>query len=289
VKEPPTFLLVQPVDRSSYLTRVGVFFLLLVASGCIKEIALDVPSDTGELIVEAYYFGDRDSALARISRSTGYFAPTLPPVVSNAVVILEEVETGNQDTLRWRDSLYMRVGGSVRPQPTHHYRLKVQVDDENLTSQAMPLLETVRILALIDTFLPARGPIPAGYRLIGISQDPPGENQGYRLRTWRNDTLLNRLTEWIYSDDRYIDGNFVVFELPFEVKPQDTFYVELWTLPRQVIRFYDQLVRNAFGGSGGFSPPPDNVTSNFSGGRRRVWGYFTTVAVDGKGLRVRPR
>jgi hypothetical protein len=255
----------------------------------LKEIELDVPSDTGELVVEAYYFGDRDSALARISRSTGYFEPTLPPVVSNAVVILEEVETGNQDTLRWRDSLYMRVGGSVRPQLTHHYRLKVQVDDENLTSQAMPLLETVRILALIDTFLPARGPVPAGYRLIGISQDPPGENQGYRLRTWRNDTLLNRLTEWIYSDDSYIDGNFVVFELPFEAKPQDTFYVELWTLPRQVTRFYDQLVRNAFGGSGGFSPPPDNATSNFSGGRRRVWGYFTTVAVDGRGLRVRPR
>ena len=178
MKEPPTFLLVWPVDRSNYLLKVGALFLLLVASGCLKEIELDVPSDTGELVVEAYYFGDRDSALARISRSTGYFAPTLPPVVSNAVVILEEVETGNQDTLRWRDSLYMRVGGSVRPQPTHHYRLKVQVDDENLTSQAMPLLETVRILALIDTFLPARGPIPAGYRLIGISQDPPRRKSG---------------------------------------------------------------------------------------------------------------
>ena len=289
MQEPPTFLLIWPVSRNSHLTKIGLLFLLLVASSCVKEIDLDVPSDTGELVVEAYYFSDRDSALARISRTTGYFTPALPSAISDALVILEEVETGNQDTLRWRDSVYLRVGGSISPEPNHHYRLKVQVGDESLTSQSMPLLETVRILALIDTFLPARGPFPAGYRLTGISEDPPGERQGYRLRTWRNDTLLNQLSEWIYSDDRYIDGNFVVFELPYEAKPQDTFYVELWTMPREVIRFYDQLVRNAFGGSGGFSPPPDNATSNFSGNRRRVWGYFTTVAVDGKGLRVRPR
>ncbi len=274
---------------STYLAKIGVLFVLLVVSGCVKEIDLDVPSDTGELVVEAYYFGEWDSAWARISRTAGYFTASLPPAVSNALVILEEVETGNQDTLRWRDSVYLRVGGSISPQPNHHYRLKVQVDNESLTSQSMPLLETVRILGLIDTFLPARGPFPAGYRLVGISQDPPGERQGYRLRTWRNDTLLNQLREWIYSDDRYIDGNYVYFELPYEANPQDTFYVELWTMPREVIRFYDQLVRNAFGGSGGFSPPPDNATSNFSGNRRRVWGYFTTVAVDGKGLRVRPR
>jgi len=277
------------VGRNSHLTKIGLLFLLLVASGCVKEIDLDVPSDTGELVVEAYYFGDRDSALARISRTTGYFTPALPPAVSNAVVILEEVETGMQDTLRWRDSVYLRVGGSVRPEPNHHYRLKVEVDNETLTSQPMPLLETVRILVLIDTFVPARGPIPAGYRIFVIAQDPPGEREGYRLRTWRNDTLLNQLRDWIYSDDRYIDGNTVITELPYEANPLDTFYVELWTMPREVIRFYDQLVRNAFGGSGGFSPPPDNATSNFSGNRRRVWGYFTTVAVNGKGLRVRPR
>lgn len=277
------------MSRRTYPARIGVLFVLLVTSGCVKEIALDVPSDTGELVVEAYYFGDRDSALARISRTTGYFTSAPPPAISDALVILEEVETGNQDTLRWRDSVYLRVGGSISPEPNYHYRLKIQVGDESLTSQSMPLLETVRILALIDTFLPARGPLPAGYRLVGISQDPAGERQGYRLRTWRNDTLLNQLTEWIYSDDRYIDGNYVLFELPYEANSQDTFYVELWTMPREVIRFYDQLVRNAFGGSGGFSPPPDNVTSNFSGSRRRVWGYFTTVAVDGKGLRVRSR
>lgn len=277
------------MSRRTYPARIGVLFVLLVTSGCVKEIALDVPSDTGELVVEAYYFGDRDSALARISRTTGYFTSAPPPAISDALVILEQVETGNQDTLRWRDSVYLRVGGSISPEPNYHYRLKIQVGDESLTSQSMPLLETVRILALTDTFLPARGPLPAGYRLVGISQDPAGERQGYRLRTWRNDTLLNQLTEWIYSDDRYIDGNYVLFELPYEANSQDTFYVELWTMPREVIRFYDQLVRNAFGGSGGFSPPPDNVTSNFSGSRRRVWGYFTTVAVDGKGLRVRSR
>ncbi len=269
------------------LAYLGLVFLLLNLS-CVKEIAIDVPSDTGELVVEAYYFGHKDSAVARISRTVGYFSSTLPANLPNALVILEEVETGAQDTLQWRDSLYLRIQGTVRPRSRHHYRLKVQLEGESITSESMPLLEKVPILALIDTFLPARGPLPEGYRIIGITRDPPGEEQGYRLRVWRNDTLQNRLQDWIYSDDRYIDGrDYAIFEFPFEANPNDSFYVELWTMPQRVIRFYDQLVRNAFGGSGGFSPPPDNATSNFSGSRRRVWGYFTTVAADGQGVRVR--
>ncbi len=263
--------------------------LLLINISCVKEIDIDVPSDTGELVIEAYYFGDKDSAVARISRTVGYFSGALPPSISNALVILEEIETGAQDTLRWQDSVYLRTQGTITPSPYRHYRLKVQIEGENIVSKEMPLLERVTIIGLIDTFLPARGPIPEGYRIIGAAQDPPGEREGYRLRVWRNDTLLNKLREWIYSNDQYVDGRLIIFELPFEASPNDSFYIELWTMPREVIRFYDQLVRNSFGGSGGFSPPPDNATSNFSGGRRRVWGYFTTIASDGRGVRVRPR
>ena len=276
------------MSRSPTSLYAGLL-LLLINISCVKEIDIDVPSDTGELVIEAYYFGDKDSAVARISRTVGYFSGALPPSISNALVILEEIETGAQDTLRWQDSVYLRTQGTITPSPYHHYRLKVQIEGENIVSKEMPLLERVTIIGLIDTFLPARGPIPEGYRIIGAAQDPPGEREGYRLRVWRNDTLLNKLREWIYSNDQYVDGRWIIFELPFEASPNDSFYVELWTMPREVIRFYDQLVRNAFGGSGGFSPPPDNATSNFSGSRRRVWGYFATIASDGRGLRVRPR
>ncbi len=289
-KKPKTLFLClsKAMARSTAIVSTILLTLLLPVS-CVKEIDIDAPSDTGELVIEAYYFGEKDSAVARISRTVGYFSSSLPPSVSNALVILEEVETGAKDTLRWRDSVYLRTQGTVTPTTNHHYRLKVQVENETILSGNMPLLQRVPIIALIDTFLPARGPIPEGYRIIGISQDPPGEAQGYRLRVWKNDTLLNKLREWIYSDDRYIDGRPVLFELPFEANPNDSFYVELWTMPRSVIRFYDQLVRNAFGGSGGFSPPPDNATSNFSGNKRRVWGYFTTIDSDGRGVRVRPQ
>jgi hypothetical protein len=120
-----------------------------------------------------------------------------------------------------------------------------------------------------------------------VARDPGGENNAYRARVWKNDTLLNDLRDWIYSDDRYIDGNFIVFEFPYTLQPGDTFSLEIMTIPTAVVRFYDQLLRNAFGGSGGFSPPPDNAYSNFTGGRRRVWGYFITYGSDRKGLRVR--
>jgi hypothetical protein len=273
--------------RSRWVGWTAAFSLLLLETACLKLIDVDVSSDTGEIVIEGYYT-DQDSAVVRISQTVGYFQDAAPPSVSAALVILEEIETGAKDTLRWQDSAYFRTRGQVQPVVGHHYRLQVQLNGETIISQSLPLMVRVGIDTLLYAFREAQGPLPAGYRLIGIVQEQPGEGQGYRLRVWRNDTLQNKLSEWIYSDDRYIDGRLAIFELPFEAKATDTFYVQLWTMPREVIRFYDQLVRNAFGGSGGFSPPPDNAYSNFTGSRRRVWGYFTTLAVDGRGIRIPP-
>lgn len=257
---------------------------LLWLGGCLKLIDVDVPSDVGELVVEGYYI-DTDSAVVRISRTVPYFTEAPSQGVSSALVVLEEVETGARDTLRWRDSFYVRTQGSVRPVVGHTYRLRVRVDGEEVYALSrMP--RHVRFDTLFWMERPAAGPLPAGPRVIGAARDPGGEPNAYRARVWRNDTLQNRLFDWIYSDDRFIEGNFVVFEFPFQAKLGDTFAVEIMTLPPEVVRFYDQLVRNAFGGSGGFTPPPDNAYSNFTGGRRRVWGFFMAYASDRRGLRI---
>lgn len=268
------------------LRRYGLWGLSALLSSCLAPISVDAPEDAGELVVEAYY-NDRDSAWVKVSRTVPYFKEGRPLAVSNALILLQELESGKRDTLRWQDSLYVRGRGQgqVQPQAGHHYKLTVIVEGDTLWAETF-LPTKVRIDTLFVVYRPAEGPLPAGNRLIGIAQDPPGEGQGYRVRFWRNDTLQNKLREWVYSDDRYIDGRLVLFELPFEVKSGDSVYVELWTMPVEVIRYYDRLVRNAFGGSGGFSPPPDNAYSNYQGGRRRVWGFFIAYAVDGWGLRV---
>jgi len=264
--------------------RRGTLAVALLLVGCLKPIDVDVPADAGELVIEAYY-NDADSAIARISRTVPYFAEATPQPIPDALVVLEEIETGQSDTLRWRDSLYVRTAGRVRPITGHTYRLRVYVGQERIEASSR-LPEKVPIDTLIWLERPPEGPLPAGPRVISIGQDPPNQQNAYRIRVWRNDTLQNRLFEWIYSDDRYIDGRLVFLELPFRVQAGDTLTVEQMCIPVEVVRFYDQLVRNAFGGSGGFSPPPDNAYSNFTGGRRRVWGYFFAYASDKKGIRI---
>ena len=263
------------------LLPIGISYLL---TACLHPIEVDVLADTGELVIEAYY-NDLDSAVVKISRTVPYFGEAGPSWVPDAEVVLEEVSTGRRDTLYWRDSCYVRVGGNVRPVAGQTYRLWVRIEDELIQASSV-LPAKVPIDTLLVLWRPAQGPLPEGLRLIGAARDPGGQSNAYRVRFWRNDTLQNRLRDWIYSDDRYIDGNFIVFEFPFEIKSGDTVAVELMTLPVEVARFYDQLVRNAFGGSGGFTPPPDNAYSNFTGGKRRVWGYFVTYASDRRGLRV---
>ncbi|MCX7606447.1 MAG: DUF4249 domain-containing protein [Bacteroidia bacterium] len=253
-------------------------------SSCLRLIDVDIPADTGELVIEAYY-NDSDSAVAKISRTAAYFGESKPLLVSDAWVTLEEIETGAVDTLIWRDSFYVRTGGRVTPTFGHTYRLRVKSGEESVEALSV-LPRKVPLDTLFYLWRPAQGILPEGYRVIGVARDPGGQANAYRARVWRNDTLFNRAFDWIYADDRFIDGNFIVFEFPYPVQVGDTFSLELMSIPLSVVRYYDQLLRNAFGGSGGFSPPPDNAYSNFTGGKRRVWGYFITYASDRKGVRI---
>lgn len=267
------------------MPRVALVGITLILSGCLKLIDVNVPADAGELVIEAYY-SDADSAVVRISRTVPYFGEGRPPLVSDALVTLEEVETGAVDTLRWRDSFYVRVRGNVSPREGHTYRLRVLIGEENIyATSRMP--RRVLIDTLFVLWRPAVGNLPEGYRAIGVSRDPVGESNAYRARVTRNDTLFNRIFDWIYSDDRYIEGRPIVFEFPYPLAVGDTFCLELMSIPAEVVKYYDQIVRNAFGGSGGFSPPPDNAYSNFIGGKRRVWGYFFCYASHKRGVRVR--
>ncbi|MCS6790652.1 MAG: DUF4249 domain-containing protein [Bacteroidia bacterium] len=258
--------------------------LLVFTTACLKEIEVDVPTDTGELVVEAYY-NSRDSAFVRVSRTTKYFGASRPPLVSNAWVVLEDLQAGTRDTLRWRDTAYFRITRNVQPTAGHTYKLVVRTEDEEAQATCV-MPQTVPLDTVFVIYRPAVGRLPEGYRGIGIAQDPPGAQNAYRARIWRNDTLFNRIFDWFYSDDRFIDGRLIVFEFPYALQPGDTFSLEIMSIPQDVIQYYEQVVRNAFGGSGGFSPPPDNAYSNFTSRRRRVWGYFIAYATDSKGARV---
>ncbi|MCX8111827.1 MAG: DUF4249 domain-containing protein [Bacteroidia bacterium] len=260
--------------------------LTLFLNGCLKLIDVDVPSDAGEWVIEAYY-SDEDSAVARVSQTVPYFGEGRPLLISEALVTLEEIETGAIDTLRWRDSLYVRVHGRVSPQAGHTYRLQVRIGEEDIQA-----ISRMPRRVPLDTLLALRRPSSSSssqeYRVIAFARDPLGEQNAYRARVRRNDTLFNRAFEWIYADDRYIDGRPIVFEFPYPLMVGDTISIEIMALPIEVVRYYDQVLRNAFGGSGGFSPPPDNAYSNYTGGKRRVWGYFFCYASDKKGLRIQP-
>ncbi|MCS7297328.1 MAG: DUF4249 family protein [Bacteroidia bacterium] len=265
--------------------RALVVVLVIPLAACLRLIDVDVPADAGEWVIEAYY-NDKDSATVRLSQTIPYFTEGKPPLYSDAFITLEELETGAVDTLVWRDSMYVRVRGRVSPQAGHTYRLRIRIGDEDIQAVSR-LPQRVPIDTLVVLYRPASGFLPEGYRAIGVARDPRDNRNAYRARVWRNDTLFNRSFEWIYSDDRYIDGQVIVFEFPYTLQPGDTFALELMAIPLETIAYYDQVVRNTLGSSGGFLPPADNAYSNFVGGKRRVWGYFLTYASDKKGVRLR--
>lgn len=257
---------------------IGVGFL----SGCLKEITFrDLSRGTGSYVIEAF-LTQPDSAVVTISRTEPYFGPNQFEQISQAQVYIED-EAGNVYPLTWRDSFYVARGIPVVP--LRRYVLKVIIDGVTYTAvSTMPRpvkIDTTYIFWQENpTDVPPDEP-QAGWRIVGIGSDDPAEGDAYRVRIWRNDTLLNGARDYIFYDDRFFNGRTIVLVLPYTFRSGEKVKAELMGVPIEAMLYYHMILRNRLGSSGGFSPPPDNVPTNIQASDgRQVFGYFLTYTRD---------
>ena len=297
-----------------------LFLGSLVLASCETVIDPDLQKADPELVVEAWLTNKPGDQVINLMLTQPYFDNTTPPGASGAVVIVEDtygevmnfVEDMNQKGYyRWSPPIPGGAFGEVG----HGYKLSVTYNGETFESFAymgrVPVIDSITFkLEEESTFYPENS-----YTGEFWARDVPGSGDSYWIRTYKNDTLLNKPSEISLAYDAGFSpgGDFdgITFIPPIRssinpfievdgkilspYSPGDSVYVELQSISYQTFTYLNEVViqTNRPGGFGElFSSPLSNVSTNIVNtnpeGSKAV-GFFNVGAVSGLGAKVKKK
>lgn len=271
---------------------------LSVCFGCEKEIELKVNNIDKNLVIEGYVTNEPGPYYIRVTRTGDYYTPNVFEGVPNATLVL--TETGPDgialvDTLSVTDSLFdygingKKYGGFYRTNKITQsrarsvYHLKVVADGKTYeATSGLPdyiFLDTVlvRYVPVAESALRKKG-----FYITAVGKEPDTLGNNYRLKAYRNDSLLKQ-PDYLIGDDKLVNGLPIIRELPWNFQDGDTVSIELLALNTPTFKFYQGLSRQLFAGSP-FAPPGENVKGNISGG---AMGFFAAYCVNTHRLRIK--
>ncbi|WP_128543789.1 DUF4249 domain-containing protein [Larkinella soli] len=254
---------------------------VLPLGGCEDTISVNLKEGERLVVVEGSITDRPGPYTVRLSTTAPYFSNQPTPRLSGAEVVLSddrgdrEVLTETGPGLYQTHRLQGRVGGK--------YALTVRVNGEEYEAQTeirrVPVIDSLR-----SGFRKATEARDAGYFLTYFGPEPAGGPDFYRVKIFRNDTLLNdpQLDLFFFSDD-HIDGNYLNgLELgagPF--RPGDNARVELHGITEETFRYLRELQKQ-MRNDGLFSSPTANVRTNIRNtrpGGKPATGWFGGSAV----------
>ena len=262
------------------MTYRNLLLILLVSTfllGCEKVIEVDLDEEAPQLAIEAFLGAGEQDFVVRVSQSGNYFGADGPAGLDNASVLLTD-ETAAVDYV-----LASRGDGTfgilLNGQPTHRYRLTVDVNGETYTTTAT--IPTAVALAELETELGMTRPFEdEGFLIFTRFQDPADTPNFYRFLFARNDTLQLAGEDLRVLDDALFDGGYARVPLSRETFPSGTVVdVILWHLEEQGYNYLDALADIVGEGQGPMAATaaPGNPTNNWPEG---VLGTFTTYNAD---------
>ena len=264
--------------RSSQLTARSSQLLILIALllfGCEKVIDVDLNEASPEIVIEANLSDYTNNAELKLTKTGSYFGETPIEKITDATVLIENEfgETFNLDEIE--DGFYRTEDVVFKSGVT--YNLSVSVETEKYESSSK-LNQVVLIDSLKYYFDEGFVFLDAGYIVKIYFNDPPDENNYYRIKVFENDTLRNNTEDLFVFDDRLIDGQSlevnmrgVIFDLG------DTVSIQLVSLDEgayEYLKTFQELINVNAG-----SAAPANPTSNITNG---ALGYFSAWSADEK-------
>lgn len=296
------------MKKYSFYFALLTVFLTGVFSSCTEDVPpekLRLKNAEKTVVIEGYisYAVNADSNIintqgpfeVKVSTSSPYFEKAQFIGLSGAVVWITD-NMGQKDYLTEVSTGIYR-SDSIQAIPNRTYTLNVIYQGKTYTASSyMPTY--VPLDSLTYKYVPAVGFIPAGYYATIYGVDPPGGNNYYRLRVFKRtvdkktgkriDSLFNGAFDYQggIAEDKFFDGNFINFQLPYAGKIGDTIRVELCSIDKASYDYYFSLGQAiGSGGSGGpFSPPPANPKTNFNNG---AYGYFSAESYSKRWLFIK--
>lgn len=264
------------MQKYSYLLAIGI--LVLIAS-CQKVIDVDLNSADPKMVIEANFNATDSIVNVKVSYTANYFGSTSPTNVDDALVTITDGNGINLAIPLVGNGMYTL--NNYIPTSGMTYTISVTHDGQTYTSTSLlsPQLDMqVPRTEFFDVgFFGEEG----GYLVFFKFQDPVGLGNYYNVIFKANDTLYNKVPDFILGDDELTDGNLIerpIFQDYYEVG--DTISFELQAINKSVYDYYTELQTIAGGQS---SAAPANPTYYWS---NKALGYFSAYYYTKNGIKI---
>jgi hypothetical protein len=304
------------------INKIFIVFAVVATialASCEDVINPDLEQANAELVVEAWLNNKPVDQVIYLTRTQPYFDNTLPTGVSGAVVKVEDSEgevmnfledSKNKGSYRWSPLTPGETFGAIG----REYKLSVVLNGETFESVSymgpVPELDSISFrFEESSSFYPENS-----YTSEFWARDLPGSGDTYWIRTYKNDTLLNKPSEISLAFDAGFSqgGNFdgVEFIPPIRSSinpnnedkdgnvlspylPGDSVYVEIHSITYATFTYLNEVViqTDRPGGFGElFASPLSNVSTNIANVNpkgSKVVGFFNVAAVSGLGRKLK--
>lgn len=237
---------------------VTIFGLLFFLCSCQEEVDLALGDRDKIPVIEAVWTDNPSENFVSISYSRDYYDTLDNEQIPDALVQIEDLNNGDRIEFRYASELAQYVPlNQQAAEIGHKYRLRVALG-ENEYSATGTTLEPPVLDSITYEFKEERFFAEEGYYLTVYGKIPFIENNFYRLKLTRNDTLLNRRSDYFLFDDTF--GSSILnsgFELTgFSFEKDDKVKLQLLRLNESAYDYLNQLVSLLFNDGGLFSPRP---------------------------------
>lgn len=269
----------------SYLSLYLLLFLVALGS-CQEEVHLELKNMEKIPVIEAIWTNSPSANKVTVTYSRDYYDTLANETIADAEVSITNLNSGERVGFMFVDQLghYLPLNNK-KAEIGNRYRLEVSISGQLYFSEGEmlepPVLDSITYKYNDEQFFRDEGYYVTVYGKIPFIQD-----NFYRVKIIRNDTLLNRRSDYLLFDDAFgtsiLDNGFELNGIAFE--QNDKVKLELYRLNQAPYDYLNQLVNLLFNDGGLFSPPPQNPTSNIfvENGNGRVGGYFQTSPVLSK-------
>ncbi|RZS97202.1 DUF4249 domain-containing protein [Cecembia calidifontis] len=263
--------------------QIFVFFLTLLLFSCQEEVFLELRTVEPMPVIEAVWTDVGTMNFVKISKSRDFYEEEPNELIKDAIVFIQNLNTGLVIPFRYAEQANRYIPlNNVGGRKGDRYRLTVRWEDNEYQSEGV-LLQPPRLDSIRYEFKDSRLFREEGYYITLYGDIPFTEDNNYRIRIVRNDTLLNNRNDYLLFDDTFgtsiLNNGFELAGFPF--RANDRVRLELFRLNRDAFDYLNQLVSLLFNDGGLFSPPPQNPTSNIRlvKGDKEALGYFKVSPV----------
>ncbi|MCE2876674.1 MAG: DUF4249 domain-containing protein [Bacteroidia bacterium] len=282
----------------------------LLSTGCEDVIQVDVIQKSPKIVVDAFVNNQLDTQTIKLTRSIGYFDSTgSEPAINNAQVAIVD-----QSAALPKLFVFAPAGqGKYQflPNPItgdtfsigHDYALLVVIGNDTLVSfSTLNPTTTIDSLSLVD--VEGNGPPinTTGKYVELMAKDRKGPGDFYWIKTFRNDSFLNNISQLNISADmgntsRGQDGELFIYPVRYNgvndfsrsFKTGETVRIEIHSINAVAFAWFNLVVSENQNG-GLFATPPANIFTNivsFNPNKKTgVGGFFCVSAVTSASVTI---